>query len=320
MRSHDAQRIRSYWVVSPNVDRRDSTVNEWCQFSQERHAAFMGYPPHGKGAGSRFAKQINARDVILIARRHEKKPQIVGFGVVRDEKYKRRVKGVRAPYLFDSARVLEAFVTPGLRLLTSIPFLSVLRHTKALVRLYPERNASHRRVCEWMWQRILGKSGNRLQAYPWLKTESFDGTKFEGTRDTAFRPNKQLDYTYRTREEIKQARRSEQGLMNQYENWLLSKGRSLVTARYQGNLVCDAIEKKRRNLIEAKSSNARERVRMAVGQLLDYEFQGGAKRNKAILVPKRPGADIEKWLQSLKIWLIWPQKGGFHDNKDGQFT
>ena len=38
-------------------------------------------------------------------------------------------------------------------------------------------------------------------------------------------------------------------------------------------LCCDRFEKKRHNLIEAKSSTKREYIRMAVGQLLDYAYQ-----------------------------------------------
>jgi len=69
---------------------------------------------------------------------------------------------------------------------------------------------------------------------------------------------------------------------------------------YANKLKCDAFEKARKNLIEAKSANSREHLRMAIGQLLDYEWQGKAKwgeLHKAILVPDRPSEDEIEWLQ-----------------------
>ena len=62
---------------------------------------------------------------------------------------------------------------------------------------------------------------------------------------------------------------------------------------------------------------------MAVGQLLDYAFQGKEKLgepNKAILLPKKPDNNIEKWLLSLKISVIWREKRFFLDNANGQFS
>ena len=62
---------------------------------------------------------------------------------------------------------------------------------------------------------------------------------------------------------------------------------------------------------------------MAVGQLLDYTFLGKekfGKPNKAILLPKKPDSNLEKWLQHLHISIVWREGESFSDNEDGQFS
>jgi hypothetical protein len=63
---------------------------------------------------------------------------------------------------------------------------------------------------------------------------------------------------------------------------------------------------------------------MAVGQLLDYAYLGredGYERpHMAVLLPNRPDKSIEKWLDSLRIGIIWPVKKAFFDNAGGQFV
>jgi hypothetical protein len=62
---------------------------------------------------------------------------------------------------------------------------------------------------------------------------------------------------------------------------------------------------------------------MAVGQILDYAFQGNKKfgdPHKAILLPNKPRSDIIEWLDSLKINIIWRKKRAFLDNANGQFS
>ncbi|PYL09834.1 MAG: hypothetical protein DME33_02920, partial [Verrucomicrobia bacterium] len=88
--------------------------------------------------------------------------------------------------------------------------------------------------------------------------------------------NHQLDYEVRTKSEVITAKKIEAELLEKYTTWLKRKGRKLSAAKY-GGLRCDAYEQETRNLIEAKSSTRREHIRMAVGQLLDYAFQGRRK-------------------------------------------
>jgi hypothetical protein len=62
---------------------------------------------------------------------------------------------------------------------------------------------------------------------------------------------------------------------------------------------------------------------MAVGQLLDYEFQGKymfGELNKAILLPTKPEQDSIAWLKPLKIAVIWPERSNFVDNANGIFA
>jgi hypothetical protein len=62
---------------------------------------------------------------------------------------------------------------------------------------------------------------------------------------------------------------------------------------------------------------------MAVGQLLDYEFQGRTKfadPHKAILVPEKPTEDVIEWLNAINIKLIWQSERLFVDNDNGRFT
>ena len=62
---------------------------------------------------------------------------------------------------------------------------------------------------------------------------------------------------------------------------------------------------------------------MAVGQLLDYAFQGKQKfgdPNKAILLPEMPHSNLEKWLEHLHISIIWREGNSFFDNANGQFS
>ena len=134
--------------------------------------------------------------------------------------------------------------------------------------------------------------------------------------------NHQLDYQVQTKTKVIRAEKVEAVLLGDYRRWLAQQGRKLSAVKYR-TLQCDAYEADRRNLIEAKSSARREHIRMAVGQLLDYAFQGNKKfrhPHKAILLPSKPASDIVDWLDSLKIKIVWRKKKTFFDNANGQFT
>src|ERR1039457_1394023 len=164
----DFEKPRRYWVVSPNVRNRETTVSAWRQASVVNEAAFMGYGPDekdGQSQGPQFAGKtengIDQGDVILIARRSEHKPQIVGFGVVHG-KYETPHKSIKTPERFGSMRWLQSFQSWPHPPPSDIPLIEVLQHTRALVQLHPEeverdpkKYSAHKEVCNW----IDGKLG-----------------------------------------------------------------------------------------------------------------------------------------------------------------
>lgn len=132
----------------------------------------------------------------------------------------------------------------------------------------------------------------------------------------------QLDYKIQTKAKIIKARKLEAQLLSDYQFWLLKQGRQLQSIKY-GALQCDAYESGPRNLIEAKCSSNREYIRMAVGQLMDYSFQGRKRfgnPNLAILLPNEPSSDVFDWLESMNIKLVWREKKKFKDNANGLFV
>jgi hypothetical protein len=318
---------RSYWVVSPNVRNNEDTVDAWRRASVSAGAAFMGYYPndsdHGK-IGTKFAgrtkKGIKSGDVILIARRHDLEPEIVGFGIVRGD-FMKRIACLKTPDTFGSLRRLRPFIAWSGLPPAGVPFKEVVRHTKALVQLHPDWNDAHLKVCEWINQQLqIRSSGGRGGS-----------TRGRKNRQNAISPspqivsspeNHQLDFNVQTRARVIKAKKIEAGLLADYRRWLEQQDRVLSAIKYRA-LQCDAYEQDRQNLIEAKGSASREHIRMAVGQLLDYAFQGCKKfgePHKAILLPSEPRSDIVDWLDSLKIKVIWREKKLFLDNANGLFT
>ncbi len=308
--------MRSYWVVSPNVNNWEATVLGWKNASVAGSAAFMGYKPDDeghKGIGPKFANTIAPGDVILIARRFNKQPDVVGFGIVRGT-YKKSKKDVKVPEggRLGSLRNLRPFIVQR-RPPAGIPLIQTLGHTTALAQLHPDRHDAHALVCNWMDKRL--KDG---------KPEPDDKRRGgpEDTKIVASSANHQLDYIVRTRKQVTNAKNKEGDLLKRYRLWLGKQGRKLVAARYK-KLQCDGFEQKYRNLIEAKSSISREHIRMAVGQLLDYAFQGEeklGKPNMGILLPEEPDPSSVGWLAPLKINLIWRKKKVFLDDANGRFT
>jgi hypothetical protein len=70
------QLMKHYWVVSPNVRNSEKTASAWRQSSVLGRAAFMGWPASHQ-IGRRFVDEMQAGDVILIARRHHFRAEIV---------------------------------------------------------------------------------------------------------------------------------------------------------------------------------------------------------------------------------------------------
>jgi hypothetical protein len=136
--------------------------------------------------------------------------------------------------------------------------------------------------------------------------------------------NHQFDYKFQSQSKLQTAKKREAVLLEKYSLWLKKKNRKLSAAKYS-RLQCDGYEQGRNNLIEAKSSTRREHIRMAVGQLLDYAFQGEKKFGRpkmAILLPQKPDNyhEITSWLKTLKISVVWKVRNGFADNANGRFS
>ena len=325
---------RRYWVVSPNVKNDNRTAGEWRQASVITRAAFMGWnpddPQHGQ-IGPKFAGKvaggIQPGDVILIARRYAGAPEVVGFGVV-DGEARTTLSGFQPPDEdFGSLRRLQPFV-PWSRPSVDVPLAAAVTHTKALAQLHPDINDAHQRICEWMESHLeRPRPGS-----PEVDQRTTDANATHSTHDDESEPrdiaivsspgNHQLDYEVRSKAEVRRAQRQEARLLENYTKWLQDQDRKLDSVKY-GALQCDGYEKARGNLIEAKGSATREHIRMAVGQLIDYAFQGKTKLGElhmALLLPEKPPKDVEAWLDSLGIRLIWTEGKAFLDNSNGQFT
>ncbi len=307
---------RGFWIVSPNVTNNPKTVSEWSQASLAHEAVFMGYGPeeHGhKRIGHKFAHGINPGDIVLIARSHQRRPEVVGLGVV-DGHFKTSLRGFRPPEKFGSFRKLSPFIAFSV-VPPELDIMTVLRHTTALRRLYPSSDQDEKVICEWMQARLL-EIANHKERHRATPTPQKVGAQLRNLPH-----DNQFEFEVRTPEKVKLAKKVEAQLVRAYEQWLKKKNRQLCIASYKG-LRCDAYEAERANLIEAKCSAKRGHIRMAVGQLLDYAYLGRSilgKANMAILLPKKPAPDLLTWLIELNIGVVWREKRGFWDSANGRF-
>ena len=73
-------------------------------------------------------------------------------------------------------------------------------------------------------------------------------------------------------------------------------------------------------LIEAKNSDSREALRMAIGQLYDYRRFHEPPVRLAVLLPHQPNPDGLTLLKSAGIEAIWPYGAGFRDSDNGAFV
>lgn len=313
------QRDRKFWAVSPNVQTNNRTVAAWKQATLTFHAAFMGYRPDDRGhmaMGYKFAHDILPGDVVLIARRHRKRPDIVAFGIVKGE-FRKRLRGFKSPEKewHGSLRRLYPFRTaPALpREISVRAMMKVLGHTAAFCRLHPRRNRLHKLVCAWMEQNLSTSTNARYRPD--------NGVAPDGARLVAHSHKGELEYQVRTMATIKNAIKKEEKLVREYVEWLEQRGHKSERLR-DGNLCCDVYEQDRNNLIEAKASLKREYIRMAVGQLFDYAYMGRKRFGKphmAILLPRKPDLKSLNWLPD-QISIVWKVGRGFADNAEKAFV
>jgi hypothetical protein len=113
-----------------------------------------------------------------------------------------------------------------------------------------------------------------------------------------------------------EAERRESKLVLDFSAYLRTKGHRVSRQRIlpPGNetrpLLTDLYVPDLDLLIEAKGSVTRENVRMALGQLIDYNRFVGAKY-RAILVPSKPRPDLIELVKAAGQVIIWPEESGY---------
>jgi hypothetical protein len=105
----------------------------------------------------------------------------------------------------------------------------------------------------------------------------------------------------------------EASLLENYQKWL---GRALMKRFYpiipsNEIVVCDAFDEQANELIEAKSSSGRSYVRMALGQLLDYQRHQGLSPTLVLLVPERPNPDLLKLMHQFAVSVVYRDDRAF---------
>jgi hypothetical protein len=122
-----------------------------------------------------------------------------------------------------------------------------------------------------------------------------------------------------------QRSRSEARLVEQFAEHLTARGREVTGRHYlvEGEarvLRADLMIRDVDVLVEAKASDARHAVRMAIGQLYDYRRFEPSAPGLAVLLPRRPIKDLERFLGGLDIGLVWPHGDGFRDTVGGMLV
>lgn len=114
--------------------------------------------------------------------------------------------------------------------------------------------------------------------------------------------------------------RREQGLVDRYRNHMEAKGHSIVCIKIpdgKGNTLSnDIYDKDLHALIEAKGSSDRNSVRMALGQILDYQRHATPK-HRGVLLPDKPIQDLIDLLEANGVTTIWETVRGFSDSDGG---
>ncbi|MGR6967014.1 hypothetical protein ACU610_21370 [Geodermatophilus sp. URMC 61] len=107
------------------------------------------------------------------------------------------------------------------------------------------------------------------------------------------------------------AQRIEARLVHDFRDWLVQEhglaatGLRIPYAVEARSLRADLFITTPRVLVEAKASTAREHIRMAIGQLLDYQRWVKPTPNMCILTPGRPADDLLELLGELGIGAAW---------------
>ena len=124
--------------------------------------------------------------------------------------------------------------------------------------------------------------------------------------------------------EPREAERAEAALVHRYRDHLAAKGIAVSRKKYRAGQVrpmfCDLWVQDLHALIEAKNSDNREALRMAIGQLYDYRRFHEPPVRLAVLLSHPPHRDELALLQSAGIEAIWEYGTGFRDSANGIFV
>ncbi|MCM2420117.1 restriction endonuclease [Streptomyces sp. RKAG293] len=122
--------------------------------------------------------------------------------------------------------------------------------------------------------------------------------------------------TVKPSQEPREAERREALLVTAYRSYLESTGvtvkrKRISLARGLKPLYTDLHNVTSNVLIEGKGSVARESIRMAIGQLFDYQRYLTPTPTLALLVPLKPDQDMIDLCSRMSIEVIWPEDNGF---------
>ncbi|GIH09398.1 hypothetical protein Rhe02_74650 [Rhizocola hellebori] len=116
---------------------------------------------------------------------------------------------------------------------------------------------------------------------------------------------------------LTEAERREAALVGRFSSWLVKQGHEVGRQQIRlpggaASLYTDLFDFTTSELFEAKGASTRNHVRLAIGQLFDYERYVKAAR-RSVLLPVRPQLDLVSLLNDLKIDCVWEtEKGDFH--------
>jgi hypothetical protein len=128
----------------------------------------------------------------------------------------------------------------------------------------------------------------------------------------------------RSRDELGWLTRAEHELVLQFQKHLQAAGDDVKSKRIQlpaGTAIrTDLFNVSRHQLVEAKDNVSRQKIRMALGQLLDYRRFIDPPPDSAVLVPSKPGDELIELLARYGISVIWRAGAGFADTRSGAFV
>lgn len=309
-----------YWIVSPNIEMRHK---HWIPVILSNQTAYMGHSTQNP-TGAVFAG-IKRGDLVLIAygslQNHGNNRCLVACGRVQSNHPR---SDPRAPGANQFARLRPFLPLDEDPTAYGISFKGTKhdgnRRPPAVFELvrddpdYP----GNAKLCAWLDRTLSNTEETTL--------EDNSGGVIANTVSTDGETNTE-GHEIRTKARMIKALHRENKLVTEYRRALKKKGNETIRLRYLAGtdtLYCDVYEPRRRNLIEAKGSTNREDIRMAIGQLFDYDrltqAAGKRKSKRAILLPEKPNIDIERLLDSVEIALIWKRGKTFTDNRGGKFV